>query len=130
MTENKEGLAENFNLIDNSMDKMWDMWLFNLGSLAWTQDQIDNMTRKQLDRNKSAREELLKLVEDLSKQMRRNQEQFHKMVEETVMNTYQHINYTNQSLISDLAKKAEELTKTVEKVRTVEKKEQALVAVG
>lgn len=130
MIDNKVSLAQSLSLIDNSMDKMWDMWLVSLGSLSWTQDQIDDMTRKQLDQNQAARQDMLKLVEDLHKQMRRNQEQYHKMVEETVMNTYQHINYTNQSLISNLAKKADELAKTVEKVKRAEKNEQPLVAVG
>jgi polyhydroxyalkanoate synthesis regulator phasin len=130
MSDNNKNLVKDFNMINNSMDKMWDMWLVSLGSLSWTQDQIEDMTRRQLDQNKSAREELLKLVEDLSKQMRRNQEQFHKMVQETVMNTYQHINYTNQSLISDLTKKADELVKTVKKVQSAVQNEQPLVAVG
>ncbi|MCX5779929.1 MAG: hypothetical protein NTV45_03745 [Firmicutes bacterium] len=130
MSDNKVNLAQSFGMIDNSMDKMWDMWLGSLGSLSWTQDQIDDITRKQLDQNQAARQDMLKLVEDLSKQMRRNQEQFHKMVEETVMNTYQHINYTNQSLMSNLTKKADELAKTVEKVKRAEKYEQPMVAVG
>jgi len=115
MTENKESLAKSFNMIENSMEKMWDMWLVSLGSLSWTQEQIENMTRKQLDQNKSAREELIKLVEDLSKQMRRNQEQFQKVVEEAVMNTYEHINYNNQNLIGDLSKKVDDLAKKVAK---------------
>ena len=115
MSDNKESLAKSFNMIENSMEKMWDMWLVSLGSLSWTQEQIENMTRKQLDQNKAARDELIKLVEDLSKQMRRNQEQFQKMVEEAVMNTYEHINYANQSLISDLTKKVDDLSKKVEK---------------
>jgi len=115
MSDNKESLAKSFNMIENSMEKMWDMWLVSLGSLSWTQEQIENMTRKQLDQNKAAREELIKLVEDLSKQMRRNQEQFQKMVEEAVMNTYEHINYANQNLISDLSKKVDDLSKKVEK---------------
>jgi hypothetical protein len=115
MADNKEGLAKSFNMIENSMDKMWDMWLVSLGSLSWTQDQIENMTRKQLDQNKSAREEMIKLVEDLSKQMRRNQEQFQKIVEESVMSTYEHINDTNQNLMGELSKKVDDLAKKVEK---------------
>ena len=111
MTDNKESLAKSFNMIENSMEKMWDMWLVSLGSLSWTQEQMENMTRKQLDQNKAAREEMIKLVEDLSKQTRRNQEQFQKVVEEAVMNTYEHINYTNQNLIGDLQKKVDDLGK-------------------
>jgi len=113
MTDNKENLAKSFNMIENSMEKMWDMWLVSLGSLSWTQEQMENMTRKQLDQNKSAREELIKLVEDLNKQTRRNQEQFQKVVQEAVMNTYEHINYTNQNLIGDLQKKVDDLGKNL-----------------
>lgn len=111
MTDNKKGLAKSFNLIENSMEKMWDMWLVSLGSLTWTQEQMENMTRKQLDQNKAAREEMIILVEDLNKQAHINQEQFQKVVEEAVMNTYEHINYTNQELIGDLQKKVDDLTK-------------------
>lgn len=115
MSDNKENLAKSFNMIENSMEKMWDMWLVSLGSLSWTQDQIENMTRKQLDQNKAAREELIRLVEDLSKQMRRNQEQFQKLVEEAVMSTYEQVDYANKNLIEDLSKKVEDLSKKVEK---------------
>ena len=113
MTDNKESLAKSFAMMDNSTEKMWDMWLVSLGSLSWTQEQIENMNRKQLDQNKAAREDMIKLVEELSKQMRRNQEQFRKIVEETVLNTYEHINYTNQNIIGDLSKKVDEMAKKV-----------------
>jgi len=115
MAENKDSLMKSFSMIENSLEKMWDMWLVSLGSLSWTQDQIENMTRKQLDQNKAAREEMIKLVEDLSKQMRRNQEQFQTIVEEAVMNTYQQIDVTGKGMFSDLTKKVEDLSKKVEK---------------
>ncbi|MEQ8235912.1 MAG: hypothetical protein ABRQ23_03955 [Syntrophomonadaceae bacterium] len=115
MAENKDSLMKSFSMIENSLEKMWDMWLVSLGSLSWTQDQIENMTRKQLDQNKAAREEMIKLVEDLSKQMRRNQEQFQTIVEEAVMNTYEQINVTNKDMFSDLTKKVEDLSKKAEK---------------
>jgi len=109
--DNQESLVKNFDMIENSVEKVWDVWLVNLGNLAWTQDQIDNMSRKQLDQNKADREEMIKLVEDLSRQMRMNQEQFRNIVEENVMNTYEHINYTNQNIMGDLGKKVDELSK-------------------
>lgn len=114
MDNAKENLNRSFNMMENSVGKMWDMWLMSIGSLTWTQEQIENVTRKQLDQNKTAREEMMKLVEDLSKQARINQEQFQKIVEETVMNTYQHINLANNTLIQDLSKKVDELAKKVE----------------
>ncbi len=115
MADNKENLAKSFSMMENSMEKMWDMWLVSLGNLSSTQDQIENMTRKQLDQNRTAREEMIKMVEDLSKQMRKNQEQFQKMAEEAVMGSYEKISSTSQSLISDLTKKVDELAKRVEK---------------
>ncbi|HCF50045.1 MAG TPA: hypothetical protein DER60_07165 [Syntrophomonas sp.] len=114
MDNAKENLNRSFNMMENSVGKMWDMWLMSIGSLTWTQEQIENITRKQLDQNKTAREEMMRLVEDLSKQARINQEQFQKIVEETVMNTYQHINLANNTLIQDLSKKVDELAKKVE----------------
>lgn len=110
MTENQEGLVKSFTMIDDSMQKMWDMWLVSLGSVTSTQDKIENMTRKQMDQHKAAREEMIKMVEDLSKQMRRNQGQIQMLVEDVVTNTYEQINYKNQNLIDGLSKKVEELS--------------------
>jgi F0F1-type ATP synthase membrane subunit b/b' len=115
MAATKESLAKSFDMIDDSMEKMWDMWLVSLGSLSGTQEQLENMTRKQLDQNKAARQELIKLVEDLSKEMRGSQEQFQKMVEETVKSTYEQISSSSQAHIAELAKKVEELAKKVDK---------------
>lgn len=111
MADSKENLTRSFNMMENSMEKMWDMWLVGLGSISWAQEQMENMTRKQLDQNKMAREEMIKLVEDLAMQTRKNQEQFQKMVEEAVINTYDQINVANHQLIQDLSKKVDELTK-------------------
>lgn len=110
MMNSKESIAKNFNMIENSMERMWDMWLVNLGSLSWTQDQMENTTRKLLDQNKSAREDMLKMMEDLSKQMRKNQEQLQKFVEEAFTNTYEQMNYTNQGMMSEFSNKVVDMT--------------------
>ncbi len=115
MADNKENMAKSFNMMENSMDKMWDMWMVGLGSISWAQEQMEHMTRKQLDQNKAAREEMIKLVEDLAKQTRRNQEQFQKMVEEAVISTYDQINVANHQIMQDLTKKVDDLAKKVEK---------------
>lgn len=109
MMNGTESLAKNFTMIENSMDKMWDMWLVSLGSLSWTQDQMENMARKQLDRNKSAREEIIKLVEDQNKQMRRNQEQLQKVVQESVMNTYTQMNFSNEKVMGEFSNRLIEM---------------------
>lgn len=115
MADNKENLAKSFSVMENSMEKMWDMWLVSLGNVSSTQDQIEIMTRKQLDQNRTAREEMIKMVEDLSKQMRKNQGQFQKMVEEAILGSYEGMSSTSQSLISSLSNKVDELAKKVEK---------------
>ncbi|NMC27989.1 MAG: hypothetical protein GYA42_07555 [Syntrophomonadaceae bacterium] len=109
MNYNQESLSRDFSIIENTMEKMWDMWLVSLGSLSWTQEHLENLTRRQLDQNQAAREEFIKMVEELSNQMRRNQFQFRMMVEESMMNTYEKINYTSQTFVNDLSKKADEL---------------------
>lgn len=107
MANNKVNLTKSLNMMENSMEKMWDMWLVGLGSISWAQEQMENMTRKQLDQNKAARGEMMKLVEELARQTRRNQEQFQQMVEEAVVSAYDQVNGANQQIIKDLTKKAE-----------------------
>lgn len=110
MMNSKESFTKNFNMIENSMEKMWDMWLVNLGSLSWIQEQMENMARKILDQNKAAREEMLKMVENVSKQTRRNQEQLQKVVEEAFTNTYEQMNYTNQEMMGEFSNKVVDMT--------------------
>jgi len=107
MANNKVNMTKSLNMMENSMEKMWDMWLVGLGSISWAQEQIENMTRKQLDQNKAAREEMMKFVEELARQTRRNQEQFQQMVEEAVVSAYDQVNGANQQIIKDMTKKAE-----------------------
>ncbi|MDD4775649.1 MAG: hypothetical protein PHG75_03990 [Syntrophomonas sp.] len=107
MANNKVNMTKSLNMMENSMEKMWDMWLVGLGSISWAQEQMENMTRKQLDQNKAAREEMMKLVEELARQTRRNQEQFQQMVEEAVVSAYDQVNGANQQIIKDMTKKAE-----------------------
>ncbi|NLN87794.1 MAG: phasin family protein [Syntrophomonadaceae bacterium] len=114
MADSKENLAKSFNMMENSIDKMWDMWMAGLGSISWAQEQMENMTRKQLDQNKTAREEMIKLVEDMATQTRKNQEQFQKMVEEAVIDTYDQINVANHKMMQDLTRRVDELSKKVD----------------
>lgn len=110
MIDNKENLIKSFSMFEDSMAKMWDMSQMIQGSLYGTQDQLDNITRKQLDQNKTAREEAFKVGQDMSKQIRKNQEQFQKIVAETVMNNYEQIDCTNKNLLSELPKKVDDLS--------------------
>ena len=97
MSDYKANLNKNFNMLENSMEKMWDMWRFSIGSLVRTQDQIGNMASKQLDQTKTLRADLIKIEEELNKQIHKNQAQFQNMVKETVMNTYENVENVNKA---------------------------------
>ncbi len=95
MADNQENLAKSFELIGDSLNRMWLMWQSSLKNVAWAQEQLENMTRTQLENNKALREEWLKLVEDLGQQTRRNQEQFQTMLQEVIESSYQYFGQTN-----------------------------------
>ncbi|MGE5391305.1 MAG: phasin family protein [Deltaproteobacteria bacterium] len=109
----KENFVKSFALADASSEKMWDMWLVTLGSLSWSQEQIENMARKYLDQRKIARDENNKLVEELMAQAKKNQQQMQKMIQEAVTNAFENMDIPTFNYIDDLTKKVEELTKKV-----------------
>ncbi|MGE5423131.1 MAG: phasin family protein [Ignavibacteriales bacterium] len=109
----KENFTKSFSLAESSSEKMWDMWLVTLGSLSWSQEQIENMARKYLDQRKIARDENNKLVEELMSQAKKNQQQMQKMIQEAVTNAFENMDIPTFNYIDDLTKKVEELTKKV-----------------
>lgn len=96
MANNEEMLTKSFNVIEDSIEKMWLMWHASLGSFSQTQEYLQKMSRNQLDQNQLAWEEWIKMVEELGKQTRQNQQQFQKMVEEAIRNSYQYFNPSKQ----------------------------------
>jgi len=111
MADNKWNLDKNLDMFNSAADKMWDMWMAGLQSMKWNADQIENLTRSQLDMSKSARQEFMKQMEEIMKQMRQNQTQMLKMVEETMMSGYQQMEQTAQTIGKEINKKVEEVTK-------------------
>jgi len=73
-----ENIDKTFAMLENSTEKIWDMWLVTLGSMSWTQEQIENMGRKYLEQRKVAREEANKVIEELTNQAKKNQQQMQK----------------------------------------------------
>ena len=59
-----ENINKTFTMLENSTEKLWDMWLVTLGSMSWTQEQIENMGSKYLEQRKVAREEANKVMEE------------------------------------------------------------------
>lgn len=110
---NKENIKKAFVLSESTGEKLWDMWLVTLGSMSWTQEQIENMIRKYLDQRKVAREETTKLVEELMNQAKKNNQQMQKMMQEAINATMENVDFPSFSYFDELNKKVDDLSKKV-----------------
>lgn len=113
-SNNKEKVAKTFALSENTAEKFWDMWLVSLGSMSWTQEQIESMVVKYLEQRKLAREETTKLVEELMKQAKKNQQEMQKMVQEAVNASFENVDIPGMNYFDQLNKKIEDLSQKVE----------------
>jgi len=113
-SNNKEKVARTFAIGENTAEKFWDMWLVSLGSMSWTQEQIEGMVVKYLEQRKVAREETTKLVEELMQQAKKNQQEMQKMIQEAVNVTFENADIPGMNYFNELNKKIEDLSKKVE----------------
>jgi len=109
-----DSLSKTFAMLESSTDKLWDMWLVTLGSVSWSQEQIENMGSKYLEQRKLAREEANKVIEELTNQAKKNQQQMQKMIQEAVVNAFNNIEIPTFNYIDQLSKKVDELSKKVD----------------
>jgi len=109
-----ENINKTFTMLENSTEKLWDMWLVTLGSMSWTQEQIENMGSKYLEQRKVAREEANKVMEELTNQAKKNQQQMQKMIQEAVANAFDNLEIPTFTYIDELSKKVDELSKKVD----------------
>ena len=109
-----ENINKTFTMLENSTEKLWDMWLVTFGSMSWSQEQIENMGRKYLEQRKVAREEANKVIEELTNQAKKNQQQMQKMIQEAVANAFDNLEIPTFAYIDDLSKKVDELSKKVD----------------
>lgn len=108
----QETVTKTFATIDTMMEKFWDMWLVGLGSISWTQEQFDNMLKKYLEQSQVVRDENSKVIDELMKQVKNNQAQMQKMIQEAV-NTALENAEPAYNYFEELNKKVEELSKKV-----------------
>jgi len=113
-TNSQENYKKTFAMADSMIEKFWDMWLIGLGSISWSQEQVNNMMKTYMDRSKLAREESTKVTEELMNQVKNNQMQMQKMIQESVNAAMENINIPNMNYFEELNKKIEELYKKVE----------------
>ncbi len=111
MADYKVDFNKNLDVFNNAADRMWDMWMAGLNSLKWNAEQMENLTKSQLDMSKNSREEFMKQMEEMVKQMRQSQTQMMKMIEDTLMTGYQQLEQATQSINQEITKKVEEATK-------------------
>lgn len=62
MVDSKQNLAKSIDMANNAADKMWDLWLAGLKTYDWSHEKLDNMARVQLDLNKAAREDAIRML--------------------------------------------------------------------
>ena len=110
----QENLIKSFAMADNMVEKFWDTWQLSLGSLSWSQEQLESMARKYLDQRKLARDECGKVMEELMKQVKNNQIQLQTMVQQAVKTTFENVDIPVYNFFEDLNKKVESLSKKVD----------------
>jgi polyhydroxyalkanoate synthesis regulator phasin len=106
MLDSRDNLTNGFNMVESTIERMWEMWSVGMNTINWTQNQLENMAVRQLEMSKIARDESLKLVQEMAQQIRKNQEQFQKMAEDVMLKTYQQFNLGSFSLNQDNSSKS------------------------
>jgi len=109
----QENLNRSFAMADSAFEKMWDMWLVGLGSMSWSQEQLENMVKEYLEQRKTAREESTKIIEELMQQVKKNQQQMNSMIQEAVKVAMENINIPTFNTLDELKKKVDDLSKKV-----------------
>jgi len=109
----KENLETLFSNAESAAERLWEISLVTLGSMAWNQEQIENFFRKYLDQNKLARDESTRLMEEMFNQAKKNQQQIQTMIQDSVVGAFGKLDIPTLSYYEELAKKIDELSKKV-----------------
>lgn len=70
-----------------TFEAMMDMWLDNVNTLCWAQDQNEKIFRSILDQGALARAEGQKMIEQALDQNKKSMADFEKLVQESVDNS-------------------------------------------
>ncbi|HCF50025.1 MAG TPA: hypothetical protein DER60_07065 [Syntrophomonas sp.] len=106
----EETMNRSFEMAEKSIESFWDTWLLVLGSITWSQEQMDKMVQKYMEQKKVAREEAVKFVENLAMQAKTQQQQYGEVMKESA-SSFQIPGFT---CMTDLFKRVEELSKKVD----------------
>ena len=107
----QEQLTKSFAAADDLVKKFWDMWMVGLGSVTWTNEQMETMAKKYLEQRQQAREESGRVIEELIKQVQNNSSTSQKLVQDTVSSLFSTVDTPFSAFFDDFTKKMQELAK-------------------
>lgn len=111
----ENGMEQFFKTTTEATEKTWDFWLTSVGMLTWGQEQTEKMVKTFIEQGKVNREEGKQILEELGAQVRKNQAELQKIVEEGVKSALANMQLPDMSNFFDLTKRMEELTKRMER---------------
>lgn len=118
MMDAREILANSINAAENAAQNAWEIWSKSLDSLSRTQDQIDDAIKSQVDRNRASRQELTKLLLELTRQQRDTQSEVQKMYADAYLSNYDVVAEANQNLAANIPSNIADMTKKPDKKAT------------
>jgi polyhydroxyalkanoate synthesis regulator phasin len=81
-----------FSTAEMAMERFWELSLVALGSMARNQEQAESLFKKYLEQSKQSRDEGTRFVEEVMTQAKQNQQQFRKMIAESVISAFDQLN--------------------------------------
>lgn len=99
-----------FTMSDCFVERFWDMWHLSMGSFTWSNEQMEQITKRYMDQRKAAIEEGSMILEQIVKQAQDNQNSVRKMVRETIKCTVENTDNPVLNYLADMNKKISELS--------------------
>lgn len=100
----------------NPMEITMDLWLKNLSTLCWAQDQGEKIVRSYMDQGTLAREEGLKVAERFAEQVKANQAEMQNMVDRSVKMAMETFQKTQKAQMDAFKTRIDEMNKTIENI--------------
>jgi polyhydroxyalkanoate synthesis regulator phasin len=92
------------------VDRFWDMWHLSMGSLTWSNEQMEQITKRSMEQRRAATEEGSRVLEQIVKKVQTDQNSMQKMVRETMKCTIENTNNPVYSYLADMNRKISDLS--------------------
>lgn len=107
-------MARNFQLMSTLNNRYWELWMVNMGSMSWLNEQWETMTQNYIGQRKNARDEMVKVAEQMGAQLKKNLEQVEDMVKEASMASAENASVPGFLTFTELVKRVDDLTKKMD----------------